>query len=62
MRRAQHFIDLKVSAEAPIALGGGGLRFSLQAHRPDRLVGSHRLFDTLYSSVPYALVEATSPA
>lgn len=56
------FLDLKVTADAPHWLSAAGLGDSLC--RPTAQVewwASHRLFDTFYSSVPYALIADDEP-
>jgi len=56
------FLDLKVSAAAPVWLSAAGLGDSLC--RPTAQVdwwASHRLFGTFYSETPYALIAADEP-
>jgi len=56
------FLDLKVSAAAPHWLSAAGLGDSLC--RPTAQVdwwASHRLFGTLYSATPYALIAGDEP-
>lgn len=56
------FIDLKVSADAPVHLSAAGLADSLC--RPTAQIdwwASHRLFGTFYSSVPYTLMAEDEP-
>lgn len=56
------FIDLKVNAAAPSWLGAAGLADSLC--RPTAQVdwwAAHRLFDSSYSSTPYALIAEDEP-
>ena len=56
------FIDLKVSADAPIWLSAAGLGDSLC--RPTAQVDwwtSHRLFDTFYAKTPYLLMQDDEP-
>ena len=56
------FIDLKVNADAPTWLSAAGLGDSLC--RPTAQIdwwASHRLFDTFYSSAPYALMKDDEP-
>lgn len=57
------FIDLKVSADAPTWLSAAGLGDSLcRSTAQIDWWASHRLFDTFYSSVPYALIGGDEPA
>ncbi len=56
------FIDLKVSADAPIWLSAAGLGDSLC--RPTAQVdwwASHRLFETFYAETPYLLMKDDEP-
>ena len=57
------FIDLQVSADAPTWLSAAGLGDSLcRSTAQIDWWASHRLFDTAYSSVPYALIAGDEPA
>ncbi|MBI2718622.1 MAG: iron-containing alcohol dehydrogenase [Rhizobiales bacterium] len=57
------FIDLKISATAPTWLSAAGLGDSLcRSTAQIDWWASHRLFDTFYSSVPYALIANDEPA
>jgi len=56
------FIDLKVSANAPTWLSAAGLGDSLcRSTAQIDWWASHRLFDTPYSSIPYALISGDEP-